>query len=144
MPTVRRSERVAYTAAQMFAIVNDIEAYPEVFKWCRGARVEKRDGDTLEARVDVGVGGLNRSFRTRNTNDAPHRIDIELLSGPFRRLEGGWSFRDLSEGGCEVALALDIEVAGSLLSAVFASLFRELAHSQLAAFMEEAQRRHGR
>lgn len=144
MQTVRRTERVSCSAAQMFAIVNDIAGYPEVLKWCHGARVVKQDGNIVEALVEVGMSGFHRSFRTRNTLDEPHRIDIELISGPFRRLEGHWSFRDLPEGGSEVGLSMDIEVAGSLLSAFLASVFQELAHSQLTAFIEQAERRHGR
>ena len=144
MATVRRTERVACSAAQMFAIVNDIGSYPDVLKWCHGARVARQDGNTVEAIVDVGMSGFNRSFRTRNTLDEPHRIDIELVSGPFRRLEGHWSFRDLPEGGSEVGLSMDIEVAGSLLSAFFASVFEEIAQSQLTAFIERAEHRYGR
>ncbi|WP_428097295.1 type II toxin-antitoxin system RatA family toxin [Candidatus Rariloculus sp.] len=143
MPSVRRSERSACSAAQMFALVNDIEAYPQFLKWCHDARIENRNGNTVEAVMYVGMSGFNRSFRTRNTLDEPHRIDIELVSGPFRRLEGGWRFRDLPDGGAEVALSLEIEVAGSLFGALFASVAEELAHSQLSAFIERAKHRYG-
>ena len=94
MPTVQRSSRVIYSAEQMFDLVNDIEKYPEFLHWCRGARVDVRQGNTIEATLDIGVLGFQRSFRTRNTLRRPDRISIELVSGPFRRLRGEWKFVD--------------------------------------------------
>jgi ribosome-associated toxin RatA of RatAB toxin-antitoxin module len=138
LPTVQRSSRVIYSAAQMFDLVNDIEKYPEFLHWCRAARVDVRQGNTIEATLDIGVLGFQRSFRTRNTLRRPDRISIELVSGPFRRLRGEWKFVDLATGGAEVSLSLSFEATVSPFGAVFSKVFEELAGTQMDAFTARA------
>jgi ribosome-associated toxin RatA of RatAB toxin-antitoxin module len=143
LPTVQRRARVAYTAAQMFDLVNDIESYPQFLHWCTGARVVSRQGSVIEATVDIGVLGFHRAFRTRNTLTPPERIQIELVSGPFRRLRGEWRFDDLSGGGSDAALSLAFEVTMSPFGVVFSKIFEELAGSQMSAFIKRAETLYG-
>ena len=143
MPTVKRSARVAHTPEQMFDLVNDIEAYPKFLHWCRGARIDLKQGNTVEATLEVGVLGFQQSFRTRNTLQRPERIGIDLVSGPFRRLRGEWRFGATAAGGTDVSLALAFEVTLSPFGIVFAKVFEELAASQMAAFIEQANKVYG-
>lgn len=127
----------------MFDLVNDIEAYPQFLHWCRDARIEAVSGATIDASLDVGIGGVHKSFRTRNTLEKPHRIGITLLSGPFRRLDGAWTFADVAGVGADVELALDYEVSHSPLAFVFSAVFEEVARSQLNAFIRRAEQVYG-
>lgn len=144
MPRVQRSARVPYTAEQMFDLVNDIESYSRFLHWCSGARVDVRQGNTVEATLDIGVLGFRQSFRTRNTLLRPTRIQIELVSGPFRRLRGEWKFADLPEGGSDVSLALQFEVTVSPFGVLFSKVFEELAGAQMNAFTERAAAVYGK
>lgn len=138
MPRVQRSARVPYTAEQMFDLVNDVESYPRFLHWCSGARIDVRQGNTVEATLDIGVLGFRRSFRTRNTLRRPESIEIELVTGPFRRLRGEWRFVDAAGGGSDVSLSLQFEVTASPFGAVFSKVFEELAGAQMSAFVERA------
>jgi ribosome-associated toxin RatA of RatAB toxin-antitoxin module len=140
---VNRSARVPHTALQMFDLVNDVEAYPEFLHWCQEARIERTEGATIEAVLEIGMGGIHKSFRTRNTLSKPEQIEIELVSGPFRRLDGIWRFTDLEEGGSEVTLALEFEIVPSPFGMIFATVFEELARSQMNAFIERAAHIYG-
>lgn len=139
MRRIQREARVPYTASQMFGLVNDVESYPAFVHWCRDARIERRDGDTIEAAIDIGVSGIHKSFRTRNTSYPPRRIVIELLSGPFRHLDGEWTFEDLPDGGCKVSLLLSFEVSAFPLNSLFSLVFEELARAQVEAFIARAR-----
>jgi ribosome-associated toxin RatA of RatAB toxin-antitoxin module len=143
MAHLHRSARVRHTAAQMFELVDDIESYPQFLHWCRDARIERRDGDVIEASLDIGVRGIHKSFVTRNVLDRPRRIGIELVSGPFRRLEGEWRFTDLEGGGSEVSLSLQFEIAASPFNMMFSLVFEELVRSQIAAFVSRAETLYG-
>jgi ribosome-associated toxin RatA of RatAB toxin-antitoxin module len=138
LPTVQHSARVPYTTEQMFDLVNDVERYPEFLHWCRGAKIDARQGGTLEATLEIGVLGFQQSFRTRNTLQRPERIGIDLVSGPFRRLRGEWRFAPASGGGTDVSLSLLFEVTLSPFGVVFGRVFEELARSQMAAFSKRA------
>jgi ribosome-associated toxin RatA of RatAB toxin-antitoxin module len=127
----------------MFDLVNDVESYPKFLHWCRGARIESIQGNTVEATLDIGVLGFHQRFRTRNTLQRPERIGIDLVSGPFRRLRGEWRFVAAQEQETDISLTLTFEVTLSPFGVVFAKVFEELAVAQMAAFVERAKKVYG-
>jgi ribosome-associated toxin RatA of RatAB toxin-antitoxin module len=126
----------------MFDLVNDVEQYPKFLHWCRGARIDARQGNTIEATLEIGGFGVEQSFRTRNTLQRPERIGIDLVSGPFRRLRGEWRFV-AANGGTDISLALAFEVTLSPFGVVFAKVFEELAAAQMTAFVARATNIYG-
>jgi ribosome-associated toxin RatA of RatAB toxin-antitoxin module len=148
MALIQRTARVPYSALQMLTLVNDIEAYPEFLRWCRGARIEKDTGPVVEAALDIGVGGVHKTMRTRNTTTvsdpgSPARIRIEMLDGPLKRMNGGWTFNDREPEGCDIELVLDYEVQRTPFGFVLRTLFDEIANSQLSAFIRRARAVYG-
>jgi ribosome-associated toxin RatA of RatAB toxin-antitoxin module len=137
---IRRSALVMRTPAVMFDLVNDVEAYPRRFAWCSGAAVLERDESSLVARLDLRLAGLNQSFTTRNIVLRPDRIHMLLVDGPFRTLEGEWSFLALGETGCKIALALDFDYSGRLTAPALRMGFRNLADRLVDDFSREANR----
>lgn len=99
----------------MFALVNDVAAYPRRFAWCSGAQVLEEAGDRMLARLELGIGGISTWFTTENRLSPPHRIGMDLRDGPFRRLRGQWEFHALDESACRVTLRLDFEPRSRLL-----------------------------
>lgn len=142
MIEIRRSALVSYTPAQMFDLVNDVEAYPKRFTWCAGAQVLEREGETLVARLDLKFAGLRQSFTTRNTAAPPERLRMQLVEGPFRSLEGLWEFIRLGEQGCKIAFALDFEYVGLGAGAIKLG-FQGLATRMVEDFSREASRTYG-
>src|SRR6187402_3422143 len=96
----------------MFDLVNDVEAYPKRFGWCDGSEVLEREDNVLVARLDLKFAGLRQSFTTRNTTDKPHSLAMKFVEGPFRSLDGVFTFQALGDVGCKIALALDFDYAG--------------------------------
>ena len=115
MPTITRSALVEHSAARMFTLVNDVAAYPERFAWCSGAEVVESGEHRMVGRLELGIGGISTWFTTENLLQPPHRIDMALRDGPFRRLEGRWDFHALDESACKVTLSLDFEPRSRLL-----------------------------
>ncbi|MGA9335572.1 MAG: type II toxin-antitoxin system RatA family toxin [Rudaea sp.] len=140
MIEIRRSAIVAYSAQQMFDLVNDVEAYPRRFSWCTGAQLIGRQDDTLTARLELRIAGMNQSFTTRNTLNSPGRIELQLVDGPFRQLSGTWHFLALGERGCKIALELDFEYSGKLVAPLMRSGFQKLADRMVDEFCAEAAR----
>lgn len=143
MQVIRRSARVPYTVAQMLTLVNDIESYPEFLHWCHAARVEADNGDVVEAALEIGVRGIHRTMRTRNrtqstADDGTARIQIEMIDGPLKKLQGGWVFAAVEPAGCDVELSLEYEVQRTPFGLLLRTLFDEIANSQLNAFVRRA------
>ena len=92
---IHRQALVRFTPEQMFDLVNEVEAYPRRFPWCRGANVLEHDGAHLVARLDLRFAGVTQHFSTRNTLDRPHSIRMQFVDGPFDWLHGVWQFTPL-------------------------------------------------
>jgi len=136
---IRRSALVRQTPEHMFDLVNDVEAYPSRFAWCAGAHVLARDESTLTARLDLRLAGLTQSFTTRNTTSRPERIHMQLVEGPFRSLQGEWTFLALGDAGCKIAFALDFDYAGRLTAPALRMGFRSLADRMVDDFCSQAR-----
>ncbi len=149
MHRIDRSALVTYTAEQMFSLVEDFLAYPEFLPWCKGAEVvSEADGHVL-ASLKVGFEKLNLSFTTRNTMDRPVGIHLALHEGPFRNLDGRWSFLPLGgndgEGvvGCQVSLHIEFQFASRMQDKVMAASFERICNTLIDAFVQRAQVRFG-
>jgi ribosome-associated toxin RatA of RatAB toxin-antitoxin module len=138
MPTIQRSALVEHSAARMFALVNDIEAYPRRFDWCDSAQVLERSDERVVARLDLGLGSLRTWFTTENSLAPPHHIDMQLRDGPFRKLSGRWQFHALDECACKVTLTLEFEPSNRLLGPAFAIGFQGLADRMVDDFVKAA------
>jgi ribosome-associated toxin RatA of RatAB toxin-antitoxin module len=139
---IRRSALVSYTPAQMFDLVNDVEAYPKRFTWCAGAQVLGREDGALVARLDLKFAGLRQSFTTRNSIEPPRRLHMQLVEGPFRSLDGLWEFVPLGEHGCKIAFALDFDYVGLGAGAIKLG-FQGLTTKMIEDFTREAQHTYG-
>ena len=143
MIEIRRSALVNYSPAQMFDLVNDVEAYPKRFPWCAGAEVLERGDDVLVATLDLKFAGFRQSFTTRNAINPPTRLHMSLVDGPFRSLDGVWEFVALGNAGCKISFALDFDYAGRLGSGAIKLGFQGLANRMVDDFCREAERVYG-
>ena len=137
---IERSAIVRRSAADMFALVHDVEAYPTRFRWCEGSRILQLGEQELIARLDVRIGGMRQSFTTRNRFEPARSIELALVEGPFAAFSGVWSFLPLTESACKVALLLDFEIAGKFVGSALAGGFRTLADRLMDDFVAEARR----
>ena len=141
--TVTRSALVPYAASDMFSLVADVEQYPGFLPWCRGARVRSPDEDTVEASLDIGRGPIRKTFTTRNVMTPDTRIDMELVEGPFKHLQGCWRFLSLPGAGCRIELELEFELANAVLRRTLGPLFSEIASTMVDAFCLRAKELYG-
>lgn len=143
MSIVSRSALVSHSAQQMFALVSEIESYPEFLPWCDRARVSERSQHRTVATLRINFHGLKEEFTTANDDRPNERIDMKLVSGPFRNLEGSWRFTPLSETACKIELNMRYEFASALLDKVVGAVFDEIANSLVDAFARQAELRFG-
>lgn len=141
--SVSRSALVPYAASEMFALVADIEKYPGFLPWCREARIRVPGEDTVEASLEIGRGPIRKTFTTRNVMTQDARIDIGLIDGPFKYLQGCWKFLALDGDGCRIVLDLEYELSNAVLRHTLGPLFSEIANSLVDAFCRRAQELYG-
>ncbi len=140
MAVVEKSVLVPYSAEQMFALVDDVAAYPQFLPWCGGASVSPQEGDTIHATVHINYHHIKHSFTTENVRAFPRRIDMTLKDGPFRHLDGSWHFIPLSDSACKIELQLHYEFSGKLLEKAFGPIFHYIANNFVDAFIHRAEK----
>jgi ribosome-associated toxin RatA of RatAB toxin-antitoxin module len=139
MQVVERSSLTTYTAAQMFALVNDVARYPEFLPWCVGARVQCVSPEESIAELKVARGVLRAEFSTRNTLRPDAQINMRLLHGPFRDLTGEWRFEAIGARGSRVHFRIEFEFKNRLTATAFNAAFEALCGTIIDAFLARAQ-----
>ena len=138
MTAVNKSALVPYSPTEMFALVDDIDRYPEFLPWCSAARVLARSDDEVRARISLSKSGVDKSFTTCNRNQKNKMIEISLVEGPFRHLRGFWRFDALGEAGCKVSLDMEFEFSSRVLGLVVGPVFSQVANSLVDSFQKRA------
>jgi ribosome-associated toxin RatA of RatAB toxin-antitoxin module len=139
MREVCRSAIVAQSQSRMYALLNDIESYPQFVPWCTHSRVESRSGREIVATLGVRRGPLRAEFTTRNALEPESRIRMHLLRGPFRLLQGEWVLTPLETGGCRIELSMRFAFASSIAGALFEPFFEQTAGALVDAFVQRAR-----
>jgi ribosome-associated toxin RatA of RatAB toxin-antitoxin module len=142
MKRIARSAIVEHSAAEMYALVEDIESYPAFLPWCTAAEVHERGPGRTRATLSAGIGGLSHSFTTLNENRPGEAIDMHLEHGPFRHFEAQWRFVPLSSRACRIEFSMQYEFSSRTLGRLLAPLFDGMADSMVEAFVRRAGEPH--
>ena len=147
MPVINRHALVPYSAAEMFALVDDVESYPQFLPWCKSATVWSRNDDEVRASVELAKGAIQKSFTTLNRLQHNKMIEMRLVEGPFHHLEGFWRFDSLGEQearACKVTLDLEYEFSNTLLAMTVGPVFNQVANKLVDAFCQRAETVYGK
>jgi ribosome-associated toxin RatA of RatAB toxin-antitoxin module len=139
MAVVERSVLVPFSAQQMYALVEDVESYPQFLPWCEGARVDAREPERTIATIEANFRGLRQQFTTQNRGRAGERLDIELVSGPFRKLHASWRFTALGEQGCRIDFRIEYQFSSRIVETVAGPVFHHIANTFVDAFVRRAE-----
>jgi coenzyme Q-binding protein COQ10 len=142
------SKILPYTPDQLFALVGDVNAYPDFVPWIISMRTWNPrtlgDGvEALDAEAGVGFSFLKERFSTRVRRDMTNRqIDVSLLSGPFKHLANRWEFHE-SDGATRVEFDIDFKFKSRLLEALLAANFAHAVDRLMECFEARAKALYG-
>lgn len=149
MPRHHIEKILPYTPDQLFALVGNVDAYPEFVPWIQSmrtwnARSEGEGVSLVDAQAGVGFAFLKEKFSTRVRRDAAARqVDVQLLSGPFKHLANRWRFVEVA-GGTKIEFDIDFEFKSRLLSGMLAANFHHAVDKLMSCFEARAQALYGR
>lgn len=143
MPVVSRNALVMFSAKQMFQLVNDVLAYPQFLPDCSDSKIIEQQPGKMTAGLLVSKGGLTKWFTTENTLVEDQQVLLNLVDGPFKRLQGSWNFTPLSEDACKISLELDYEFSSKVFDLAFGRVFNGLANNMVQAFSQRAKEVYG-
>lgn len=138
MARVEKSVLVGHTPARMFELVDRVEDYPVFLPWCGGTELKHRDAERTVATIHIAYLGVKQSFTTENTKVYPGEMRIQLLDGPFSRLEGDWLFRPLGSEACKIEFRLEYVFNSKILESILAPVFSHITNTFVDAFVKRA------
>ena len=133
-----------YAADFMYAIVNEVDKYPEFLPWCGGARVHRADDRSMEASILMRGAGMNHWLKTRNSMEPGKSIEMKMVEGPFRELHGIWRFTPIDPEGSKIELTLEFKMKHGLASALVGPAFSRIANTMVESFCDRARAQHDR
>jgi ribosome-associated toxin RatA of RatAB toxin-antitoxin module len=143
MTIVKKSKSVPYSCEEMYALVDKVESYSEFLPYCAESTVHHRDENEVQATLLIAAAGINKSFTTRNLLQQNKMIEIRLIDGPFKHLEGFWRFDAIENNGCFLSLDLEFEFAGRMFSILLGPVFEQISNKMVDAFCERAESIYG-
>ena len=142
------TRNLPYEPRQLFDLVGDVERYPEFVPWVLrlrtwNPRAEGEGVSLVDAEAEVGFSFIHERFATRVRRDTPAlAIDVDLISGPFRRLQNRWRFEP-RPGGALLRFAIDFEFKTRLLDVLLAANLHHAVDRLVACFEARARALYG-
>ncbi|QWT45609.1 type II toxin-antitoxin system RatA family toxin [Azospira inquinata] len=143
MALVEKSVLIERTAAQMFELVDRVEDYPQFLPWCSGTELKARDAGRTVATLHINYHSVKSHFTTENDKEIPVWMNIRLVDGPFRRLEGRWHFKALGDHACKIEFSLTYEFSSKFFEKVIGPVFNHIAGTFVEAFVKRAEQIYG-
>lgn len=132
-----------YSPEQIFDLVVDVRNYTEFLPWCIGSRVYNRKPDAFDADVIIGFKMFRETFTSRVTYERAHKVDVDYIRGPMRRLYNHWRFSPEGDGACRVQFAVELEFKSKILEKAIGGVFTEACERMVDAFEERAHALYG-
>jgi ribosome-associated toxin RatA of RatAB toxin-antitoxin module len=143
MPKINKSALVAYSAQQMFDLVNDVDSYDTFLPGCRRSEILEQRENFMRAKMVLNKAGVEQVLVTENTLTPGRRIDMTLADGPFKSLNGGWRFTPMTDEACKIELELDFTFSNRVVEFAFGKVFKALTTNMVKAFSDRAKRVYG-
>ena len=140
MFTIKKQAIVFHSKERMFDLVDQVEDYPTFLPWCGETEVYARDKDITRARIDIRFKGIKQSFTTENHKKFPHKMIINLIDGPFKKLEGEWRFIEIEEDSSRIELELHYEFKNFILEKLISPAFSVIANTFIDSFVAKANK----
>lgn len=148
MPKYETTRSVRHPPEKMFALVADVEKYPQFLPLCEALSVrsrKERDGQSiLVADMTVGYKAIHETFTSQvHLKPAEMTIDVKYLDGPFRYLTNEWRFEPSGNGGSVIHFFIDYEFKSRLLGALMGTMFDRAFRMFADAFEKRADAIYG-
>ena len=143
MTTINQSITVPYTPQEMFELVDTVEQYADFLPWCSSADILSRTEDAVSAKLNIQAKGVTQSFSTTNHRKPYQQIDMHLLEGPFRSLEGCWRFLPEANEQCQIDFNLTFEFSNRLIGMALGRVFHHAISKMIDAFYQRAKEIYG-
>jgi|TARA_B100001059_G_scaffold39292_1_gene31786 ribosome-associated toxin RatA of RatAB toxin-antitoxin module len=123
----------------VFKIVNKVDLYKNFVPFCVDSVILSEDTNKMKARLDFNLKGLSTSFTTENTIKENEYIEMKLVDGPFKYLDGKWEFKKISDKTI-IFLTINYEAESKIVEYTIGKSLEKITNYLVQAFVEESKK----
>ena len=123
----------------VFNIVNRVDLYKNFVPYCVESKIIFEQNDEMEARIDFNLKGLKTSFTTRNKINDYQSIDMKLVEGPFKKLDGKWEFKEI-DNKTLVFLTINYEAENKIIEYTVSKSLEKITNYLVNAFVSQSMK----
>jgi len=145
----RHSERllVHHAPDDVFALVSDVERYPEFIPYLTTLRILSRETAgpqrVFVAEAVARYKFARERFVTSVTADASAlRVSVNLVEGPFHILRNVWQMSEMNDGSTAIDFELDFQFNNIVLDMLIRANKQRAVRKMIEYFVKEADRRY--
>lgn len=138
MTRISKTALIPFSAEKMYDLVADVDNYQYFLPWCSDSKTLEKTPDEVKGQVHIKYLGMNKTFTTLNKMHKNKMIEMSLVEGTFKQLNGFWRFDAMEENGCKISLDLEFEFSNKIMSMAFGPGFSQIANSMVDAFCQRA------
>ena len=126
----------------VFDIVNRVNLYKNFVPYCTESKILSEDDKFMEDKLDFNLKGLSTSFTTRNEIKKNQSINMKLIDGPFKFLDGVWDFKSV-DGKTIIYLHINYEAENKIVEYTVGKSLDKITNYLVKAFIDESMKKNG-
>ena len=138
MRKLEKQINIDHSSKNMFNLVNNTKSYPDFLPWCSNSIILNENENTIDAEIYIDFFGIKQKFSTQNKIIKNEEINITLIDGPFKSLNGCWRFIDKGTDKCLIDFKIEYDFSNFFIEKVFGSVFSIIVNSLMDSFIERA------
>ncbi len=120
-----------------YETIANVENYPNIIPWIKQVQLLNSYDNIKEYELTVKFSVFSENFSTKDIFYPNEKIDVSLISGPFKHLNNIWEFKNLSNNTTEVSFYIDFEFKSKLLNISFSKIFLEAQKKIFSGFIKQ-------
>ena len=136
MRKLEKQINIDHSSKNMFNLVNNTKSYPDFLPWCSNSIILNENENTIDAEIYIDFFGIKQKFSTQNKIIKNEEINITLIDGPFKSLNGCWRFIDKGTDKCLIDFKIEYDFSNFFIEKVFGSVFSIIVNSLMDSFID--------
>jgi len=133
---------INHNIKKLYALVSDINQYPQFIPWCDGLKILKKEKNFIEAEVSINALGIHEKYistiRLFEVKRGLASILITSNSNPFKEMESMWLLKKIDTNNSEVHFSINFSLKSRILDFFAAEMLPSAINKILGAFEKRA------
>ncbi|MAW48677.1 MAG: hypothetical protein CMQ85_01030 [Gammaproteobacteria bacterium] len=124
---------------KVFNVVNRVDLYKNFVPYCSDSKILSEEKNQMEARLDFNLKGIKTTFTTMNKIIEYESIEMKLIDGPFKYLDGRWEFEEIS-GKTIIKLIINYEAKNKIIEYTVGKSLEKITNYLVKSFVSESNK----